>query len=85
MLPFTMILTAIAFINHLTYLIKTQAPGWSMIGIVLLAIITCGNILATVMPGIICELWSLEIPKVSAHSFGLWFCLTVGIIVGMVG
>lgn len=85
MLPFTLTLTAIAVINKLTYLVKTQASGWSTIGIVLLAIIICGNILTTVMPNIICVLWSIERAKVSAHSYGLWFCLTVGIICGIAG
>ncbi len=76
-------LTAFVGTNFLIYLIKSQAPGWSKLAVILLGIVICSNILATVMPGLISELWGFEIPKVTALSIGLWFCLGLGIAVGI--
>lgn len=75
-------LTTFVGTNFLVYLIKSQTPGWSKVAVILLFILICANILATMMPQLISELWGFEIPKVSALSIGLWFCLGLGIAVG---
>jgi hypothetical protein len=76
-------LTAFFGTNLLVYLIKSQASDLSKVAAIILGIIICSNILATIMPGLISELWGFEIPKVTALSIGLWFCLGLGITVGI--
>lgn len=83
MLNFSFGLTALVSTNFFVYLIKSQAQGLSKVAAILLGIIFCSNIFVTLMPGLISELWGLEIPKISALSIGLWFCLGLGIAVGI--
>ena len=82
MLQFSLAAMALYSVNFLTYLIKTQS-GVSKVAVVILGIVILANLVATVVPTLISELWGVEPPKVTAHSFGLWFCLACGITVGI--
>ena len=82
MLQISMSLTALTLINFLTYLIKSQSEI-SKVALVLLFLVICINLVATLMPTLICELWGLTVSKVTANSLGLWFWIGAGIVIGI--
>lgn len=82
MLQFSLGIMALFSANFLAYLIKTQSDI-SKVAVVILGITMLANLVATVVPTLISELWGIEPSKVTAHSFGLWFCLACGIAVGI--
>jgi len=82
MFPLALGLTVLVSTNFLIYAIKSQLLA-ANIGIIILGLVICSNLLATLMPTLFSELWSFPANKVIAYSIGFWFCITCGLIVGI--
>ena len=69
-------------VNLLVYWIKTQS-GFSLISIVLLGLAILTNLMATMMPTLLFELWGFKARKVMAYAIGFWFCFAIGVVLGV--
>ena len=82
MLQTSLGITALALTNFLVYLVKSQSQ-FSIVAGVILFLMVCINLVATLMPTLICELWSVALSKVTANALGMWFCIGFGIVIGI--